>query len=118
MSTTDERRAHPRSAAPSYIRAVHVTTSAALGELDDISIGGFRLQAAAAADLGTAGQDRALRLEPCIQGTSQAPIHVIACLRWQRSDAALGKVVAGFEFTRLSQAAVLQLDTFLQALGR
>jgi c-di-GMP-binding flagellar brake protein YcgR len=116
MSAPDERRAHPRSAAPSYIRVVHVATSAALGRVEDISIGGFRLRAAAAADLGTAGQDRALRLEPCIQGACLAPIHVVACLRWQRPDAELA--VAGFEFTRLSHAAVLQLDAFLQALRR
>ena len=116
MSIIDERRAHPRSAAPSYIRVVHVATSAVLGEVEDISIGGFRLRGAAAGDLGTAGQDRALRLEPCVQGGPKAPIHIVARLRWQRSDAALDQVVAGFEFTRLSQAAVLQLDAFLQAM--
>ena len=114
MSAPDERRAHPRSVASSYICVVHVATSAVLGRVEDISIGGFRLRAVAAADLGTAGQDRSLRLEPCIQGACLAPIHVVACLRWQRPDAEL--VVAGFEFTRLSHAAVLQLDAFLQAL--
>jgi PilZ domain len=116
MSAHDERRAHPRAAASSFIRVVHVATSAALGRVEDISIGGFRLRAVAAADLGVAGQDRALRLEPCIQGAALTPIHVVACLRWQRPDAEL--VVAGFEFTRLSHAAVLQLDAFLQALRR
>jgi hypothetical protein len=116
MSAHDERRAHPRSVASSYIRVVHVATSSVLGRVEDISIGGFRLRAVAAADLGAASQDRALRLEPCIQGAALTPIHVVACLRWQRPDAEL--VVAGFEFTRLSHAAVLQLDAFLQALRR
>jgi c-di-GMP-binding flagellar brake protein YcgR len=116
MSAPDERRAHARSVTSSYIRVVHVATSAVLGRVEDISIGGFRLRAVAAADLGAADQDRALRMEPCIQGAALTPIHVVACLRWQRPDTEL--VVAGFEFTRLSPAAVLQLDAFLQALRR
>jgi c-di-GMP-binding flagellar brake protein YcgR len=118
MSRDEDRRAHPRVAAPSYLRCVHVATSAALGRVGDISIGGFRLHAAAHADLGAAHQDRALRLEPCIEGVAQAPIHVVAALRWQRPDTQAGVVLAGFEFTRLSAAAVLQLDAFVQALRR
>jgi c-di-GMP-binding flagellar brake protein YcgR len=118
MSPDEERRAHPRVAAPSYLRVVHVATAVTLGRVGDISIGGFRLHAAGQVDLGTPDHDRALRLEPCVEGVSQAPIHVVAALRWQRPDARAGSILAGFEFTRLSAAAVLQLDAFVQALRR
>jgi c-di-GMP-binding flagellar brake protein YcgR len=118
MPVAEDRRVHPRVAAPSFLRVVHVATSTALGRVGDISIGGFRLHAHAQADLGVAGQDRSLRLEPCVEGVTQTPIHVVAALRWQRADSAAGLVVAGFEFTRLSPFAVLQLDAFVQALRR
>jgi hypothetical protein len=117
MSALEDRRVHPRVAAPSFLRVVHVATSTALGRVGDISIGGFRLHAPAQADLGATGQDRALRLEPCIEGVAHTPIHVVAALRWQRADEA-GGLLAGFEFTRLSPYAVLQLDAFVQALRR
>jgi hypothetical protein len=118
MFADEDRRVHPRVAAPSYLRAVHVGTGASLGRVGDVSIGGFRLHAAADADLGAAGLDRALRLEPCVEGVAQPPIHVVAALRWQRADAAAGVMLAGFEFTRLSSAAVLQLDAFVETLRR
>jgi hypothetical protein len=118
MSVAEDRRVHPRVAAPSFLRVVHVATSTALGRVGDISIGGFRLHALPQADLGASGQDRSLRLEPCIEGVAQTPIHVVAALRWQRADAAAGLLLAGFEFTRLSPFAVLQLDAFVQALRR
>jgi c-di-GMP-binding flagellar brake protein YcgR len=117
MFPDEDRRAYPRVAASSFLRVVHVGTSAALGRVADISIGGFQLHAAAGVELGPPDQDRALRLEPSLQGVAQAPIHVVAALRWRQQDADRVQQ-AGFEFTRLSSAAVLQLDAFVQALRR
>jgi hypothetical protein len=118
MSVPEERRAHPRVVATSSMRVVHVASASPLGWVGDASIGGLRLHAAPDGCLGETGCDRALRLEPNLQGDAQAPI-----TSWRHcAGSATTRPVAPpwpvSSFTRLSSTAVLQVDAFLEALQR
>jgi c-di-GMP-binding flagellar brake protein YcgR len=95
--TEAERRADERHATLSYLRAVDTATGDVLGTLEDISLGGFKLQV-----LQTLQRRAtyALHIEVRIDGRAVAPIEVTARNVW----------VHKFEFEPCSRAGFVFVD--------
>jgi c-di-GMP-binding flagellar brake protein YcgR len=112
----EERRAHERYSARSFLRVFDRESGQALGDIDDISLGGFRLETGYSQDLGDPGP-RALRIEICIEGRKQAPIAVDACQRWINREAEHGVTRAGYEFVALTPLARQRIERFIAELS-
>ena len=112
----EDRRADPRYETPSFVRALDRSTLAVVGEIDDISLGGFRLQLSSPEVLGDR-QYRSLRLDMCVDGQPREPIDLVARVCWTHHDPALGVTLAGFELGHLSAKAATQLKVFIGELS-
>lgn len=114
--SVEERRAHERLSARSFLRVFDRESGQALGDIDDISLGGFSLEAGSSQDLGAPG-NRALRIEICVDGVTRAPIAVEACQRWMIRDAKHGVTRAGYEFVSLTPSARQWIESFMAELS-
>ena len=114
--SVEERRSHERLSARSFLRVFDRESGQALGDIDDISLGGFRLEAGYSQDLGDPGP-RALRIEICVDGVKRAPIAVEAHQRWMNREAKHGVTRAGYEFDSLTPLARQRIERFMAELS-
>lgn len=110
-----ERRTDERYAAPSYLRVVDTACGEVLGEIEDISLGGFKLQVRHALQRGATCP---LRIDIRIDGDDRAPIEVTARNIWVQKFSFDGITRAGFVFVGLSPTARAQLEGFFAELRR
>lgn len=110
----DDRRAHPRHEAPSYLRALDVADGRSIGEVEDMSLGGFKLQLAAPIPRGATFD---LRLDLCIDGRQRQPINVRARNIWLHRVDHEGVTHAGFVYLDLSAKARAQIEAFFAELS-
>jgi c-di-GMP-binding flagellar brake protein YcgR len=110
----EDRRAHERYDAQSYLRAVDMSNGQVLGEIEDISLGGFRLQLAAPLRRGAT---YAARVEVRIEGDDRASIEMTARNIWMHKVDLEGVTHAGFVFIDLSPEARERIRALLSELA-
>ena len=110
-----ERRTDERYAAPSYLRVVDTAGGEVLGEIEDISLGGFKLQVRQTLQRGATC---ALRIDIRIDGHDRTPIEVVARNIWVQKFSFDGITRAGFVFIGLSPTARAQFEGFFAELRR
>ena len=109
-----DRRAYERHAAQSYVRVVDVPSGAAVGEMLDISAGGFKLSAARGFRRGGIYQ---FRIDVCVDGRGRAPITAVARNVWSAAENGADAFRAGFVFVDLSAQARARLLQFIDELS-
>ena len=109
-----ERRAYERHAAQSYVRVVDVRSGATVGEIVDISEGGFKL--AANRQFRRDGVYE-FRIEVCVDGKGREPITAVACNVWSSVRVGSDNLHAGFKFVRLSTLSRARLQQFIDELS-
>ena len=110
----EDRRAHERYDAQSYLRAVDTSCGVVLGEIEDISAGGFRLQLTTSLHRGAT---YAVRVEVRIEGDDRAPIEMTARNIWVHKVDREGVTHAGFVFIDLSPNTREQLQALFTELA-
>ena len=110
----EDRRAHERYDTLSYLRAVDTTNGLMIGEIEDISFGGFKLQLAAPLRRGAT---YSVRIEMRIEGNDRAPIELTARNIWMHKVDLEGVTHAGFVFIGLLPGAREQLQALFAELA-
>jgi hypothetical protein len=109
-----ERRVHERHEAQSYLRAIDAASGDLLGELEDISLGGFKLEVHQVIRRGATYD---LRIDIRIDGRNPLPIEVKARNIWVHRLEFDGKARAGFVFIGLVPAARARLEALFAEIG-
>ena len=111
-----ERRVQARHAVPRSIslRAVDPVTEQVLGEVEDISPGGFKLLVT-----GTLRRRETVivRIDVRIDGQDHWPIVARARNVWAHSLESDGAARAGFVFVELLPRSLLQIEAFIAEFG-
>ena len=108
-----ERRAYERHAAHSYMRVVDVPSEATVGEIVDISLGGFKL---AARRQFLRDSVYEFRIDVCVDGKGREPITVGARNVWSAAENGSDNH-AGFVFANLSALSRARLQQFIDELS-
>jgi hypothetical protein len=108
-----ERRAYERYAAQSYVRVVDVPSGATVGEIVDISAGGFKL--AARRQFRRDGVYE-FRIDVCVDGEGREPITAVARNVWSAAKDGSDNLHAGFVFVNLSALSRARLQQFIDEL--
>jgi len=109
-----ERRQYERYAVSSYLRVVDADSGIVLGDVVDISLGGFKL---IGAERETSGRRMKLRLEYGLENGRQAGLAFEATCVWHGADDATGSNAAGFAFRELSRAASDEIARLITELS-
>ena len=109
-----ERRAYERYAAQSYVRVVDAPTGATVGEIVDISVGGFKL--AARRQFRRDGVYE-FRIDVCVEGKGREPIAAAARNVWSAAKNGSDNFHAGFVFVNLSASSRARLQEFIDELS-
>jgi|SRR5882672_5628395 len=109
-----ERRAYERHAAHSYVRVVDVRNGATVGEIVDISLGGFKLAAQRQFRRGSVYE---FRIDVCVDGKGREPITAIARNVWSGAKSGSDDLQAGFVFANLSAPSRACLQQFIDELS-
>ena len=109
-----ERRAYERHAAQSYVRVVDVPSGATVGEIVDISAGGFKL--AARREFRRDGVYE-FRIDVCVDGKGREPITAVVRNVWSEAKNGSGTLHAGFVFVSLSAQSRGPLRQFIDELS-
>ena len=110
----DECRAHERHKASSHLLAFELPDGGLLGELVDISLGGFQLQAMQAP---LAGAQLAVRIDVRMDGQDIARIDAQARCVWSKCDKTDATLRVGFEFLAMSDQASRDLRRLIEMLS-
>jgi len=108
-----ERRAYERYAAQSYVRVVDVPSGDTVGEIVDISAGGFKL---AARRKFRRDDVYAFRIDVCVEGNGREPITALARNVWSAASS-VDNLHAGFVFISLSALSRARLQQFIDELS-
>ena len=96
------------------MRVVDVPGGTAVGEMLDISAGGFKLSAARAFQRGGIYQ---FRIDVCVDGQRREPITVVARNVWSAVENGADAFRAGFVFVELSAQMRGRLQQFIDELS-
>lgn len=109
-----ERRQYERHAVNLYLRVVSVQGAAVLGEVVDISLGGFKL---IGQQRMMAGRRMKLRLEFGLASGRRSGVAFEAKCIWEGPDEVSGLFAAGFAFCELSGAATEEIASVIAELS-
>ena len=109
-----ERRAYERHAARSYVRVVDARSEATVGEIVDISAGGFKL--AARRQFRRDGLYD-FRIDVRVDGEDREPITAVARNVWSAAKNGSDNLHAGFVFANLSALSRTRLQQFIDELS-
>jgi c-di-GMP-binding flagellar brake protein YcgR len=109
-----ERRAYERHAARSYVRAIDVHSGATMGEIVDISAGGFKLAGRRQFRLDGVYE---FRIDVRVDGKDREPITAVARNVWSSAASCSEEFQAGFMFGSLSALSRARLQQFIDELS-
>jgi len=109
-----ERRAYERHAAHSYVRVVDVLSGATVGEIVDISLGGFKLAVRREFRRDSVYE---FRIDVCVDGKGREPITAVARNAWSAPQNGSDNLHAGFVFVNLSALSRARLQQFIDELS-
>jgi hypothetical protein len=109
-----ERRAYERHAARSYARVVDVPSGANVGEMLDISAGGFKM-ATRRPFLRDGVYE--FRIDVRVDGKDREPITAVARNVWSAAKYGSEDLHAGFMFVNLSALSRARLQQFIDELS-
>jgi c-di-GMP-binding flagellar brake protein YcgR len=109
-----ERRAYERHAARSYVRVIDVHSGATMGEIVDISAGGFKLAAHRQFRLDGVYE---FRIDVRVDGKDREPITAVARNVWSTAASGSDDFQAGFMFVSLSALSRARLQEFIDELS-
>jgi hypothetical protein len=109
-----ERRAYERHAAQSYVRVVDMPSGATVGEVMDISAGGFKLAARRQFRRGGVYE---FRIDVCVDGKGREPIIAVARNVWSAAKRGSDNLHAGFMFVNLPALSRARLQQFIDELS-
>jgi len=111
----DERRVHARRTPDAPLVAIHMDDGTILGEITDLSVGGFKLKVRSDFTLQRRGL-YPIRIDLQQDGVVRWPVFVTVQNVWQhRIDPASPDLTAGFVFIEPSPKARRHLESYLRA---
>jgi hypothetical protein len=96
------------------VRVVDVRTGSTVGEVVDISEGGFKLAAKRQFRLDGVYE---FRIDVCVKGKGREPINAVARNVWSAVQSGANNFHAGFMFVNLSAPSHARLQQFIDELS-